>query len=100
MPIDAPAPTALRSLAALLQPFRFDPRAVPRLTFEDALVRDDFPYNALSCLRGLGHSIDSFDDLLSLGAIPENQNDIRCTPVSEGVAISVWFGLMWLLIER
>jgi len=99
MPVDAPAPAPLYSLAALLRHLDFDGMSVPRLKFEVALTHEYYPFNPLPYLESRGHRIGSFDDLLAIND-DLDEEETRCIPVAEGMLVTLARNWLWVLLER
>lgn len=90
------------TLTALLQRYRdhddAEPGDVQRISFAEAVRDGDDPLHILKYLSGLGLAINSLDDLLQINA-DEDEEEIHCFRVAEGVAVSVASDGLWLLFE-
>jgi hypothetical protein len=93
--------TATETLGALLQRYSGDndePRAVPRVCFDEAMQRGDDPLHILPYLAGLGIPVRSIDDLLRIND-DDTEEEIHAFRVAEGVAVVMATDGLWLLFE-
>jgi hypothetical protein len=98
MPIYKPAAIHRDTLAALLRRIGIGELTVPRIKFQVALTRPNYPFNPLPNLSSFGHRIDSFDDLLAIND-PEDEENF-CFSVAEGTVVTMACGWLWVLVER
>lgn len=89
----------IETLAALLRRYcdqNDEPRDVPRIRFQDAVASGDDPLHLLPYFAGLGITVRTLDDLLSIND-DETEEEIHSFRVVEGVAVTMASDGLWLL---
>ena len=100
-PTPTPTPNNYEPLDSLLRRYSGveEPQPIPRIRFDEALRQFDDPLHILPYLAGVGITVTNLDDLLLINA-DEEEEEIYCFRVQEGVAAVMASDDLWLLFEE
>ena len=76
-----------------------EPQPIPRIRFDDALRQFDDPLHILPYLAGVGVAVTKLDDLLRIND-DQDEEEIYCFRVQEGVVVVMASDDLWLLFEE
>ncbi len=101
VPNNTPPENSHETLETLLRRYsgNEEPQPIPRIRFADALRQFDDPLHILPYLAGVGITVTKLDDLLLIND-DQDEEEIYCFRVREGVAAVMASDDLWLLFEE